>query len=282
MIDEYLKHHGKSIPFEINIKPIIDVLENDKKEWYTKSLSITHTTDKENTSQIISNLEYAYKYFARSKLTDFISTNKDTDDVFTFSVLNNLSLTMMCGKHVIFYIMNDDNKLNDLFAYILRDADIYFGQDCLYFNMETFEIDINMLFDAFKELRNAIEQNDDIKIKWKIYATEMLLCGIIEKLLRNIYYEKTKNEKFVSFDSLTIGSLIKTKELKSEMGEFNCLCLEYYLSKREGNIGNNNRNDFGHFNDNMYSKLTIDTVLEELYFLLTISNSLLVKVHLKK
>lgn len=282
LIDEYLKHHGKSIPFEINIKPIIDVLENDKKEWYTKSLSITHTTDKENTSQIISNLEYAYKYFARSKLTDFISTNKDTDDVFTFSVLNNLSLTMMCGKHVIFYIMNDDNKLNDLFAYILRDADIYFGQDCLYFNMETFEIDINMLFDAFKELRNAIEQNDDIKIKWKIYATEMLLCGIIEKLLRNIYYEKTKNEKFVSFDSLTIGSLIKTKELKSEMGEFNCLCLEYYLSKREGNIGNNNRNDFGHFNDNMYSKLTIDTVLEELYFLLTISNSLLVKVHLKK
>ena len=227
-------------------------------------------------------MEYAYKYFARSKLTDFISTNKDTDDVFTFSVLNNLSLTMMCGKHVIFYIMNDDNKLNDLFAYILRDADIYFGQDCLYFNMETFEIDINMLFDAFKELRNAIEQNDDIKIKWKIYATEMLLCGIIEKLLRNIYYEKTKNEKFVSFDSLTIGSLIKIKELKSEIGEFNCWCLEYYLSKREGNIGNNNRNDFGHFNDNMYSKLTIDTVLEELYFLLTISNSLLVKVHLKK
>lgn len=282
LLNEYLKVHGQSIPFKINIKPIIDVLENNNEKWYTKSLSITHTTDKKDKSQIISNLEYAYKYFDRSALTDFVSTNKDTDNIFTFSVLNNLSLTMMYGKYTILYLLNDDNKLNDLFAYILMEADIYFGQDCLYFNMETFEIDINMLFDAFKELRDAEKCKDDIKVKWKIYATEMLLCGIIEKLLRNIYYEKTKNEKYVSFDSLTIGSLVKIKEVKNEIGEFNCQCLEYYLSKRAGNIGNNNRNDFGHFNDNMYSRLTLDTVLEELYFLLTIANSLLVKVRLKK
>lgn len=282
LLNEYLKVHGQSIPFKINIKPIIDVLENNNEKWYTKSLSITHTTDKKDKSQIISNLEYAYKYFDRSALTDFVSTNKDTDNIFTFSVLNNLSLTMMYGKYTILYLLNDDNKLNDLFAYILMEADIYFGQDCLYFNMETFEIDINMLFDAFKELRDAEKCKDDIKVKWKIYATEMLLCGIIEKLLRNIYYEKTKNEKYVSFDSLTIGSLVKIKEVKNEIGEFNCQCLEYYLSKRAGNIGNNNRNDFGHFNDNMYSKLTLDTVLEELYFLLIIANSLLVKVRLKK
>ena len=47
-------------------------------------------------------------------------------------------------------------------------------------------------------------------------------------------------------------------------------------------MGNNNRNDFGHFNDNMYPKLTIDTVLEELYFLLTVSNILLVKAKKKE
>lgn len=282
LLDEYLKIHGKSIPFEISTKSIIDILENENEKWYTKSLCLTHTTDKKDTSQIISNLEYAYKYFARSVIVDSISTNKETDEIFTFSVLNNLSLAMMSGKHIIYYLMDDNKKLNDLFAYVIMDIDTYFGQDCLYFNINTFKFDINMLYDAFKELRLAIKSNDEIKMKWKIYATEMLLCGIIEKLLRNVYYEKTKNEKYVNFDSLSIKSLVIKEELKNELGEFNCQCLEYYLSKRNGNIGNNNRNDFGHFNDNMYPKLTIDTVLEELYFLLTVSNILLVKANKKE
>lgn len=49
-----------------------------------------------------------------------------------------------------------------------------------------------------------------------------------------------------------------------------------YLLSHKG-IGKNLRNDFAHYNEKIYDKLTYDTVLESLYFLILVSNSLLIK-----
>jgi hypothetical protein len=221
-------------------------------------------------------LEYAIKYFEKSQLTDLISSNVSTDKIFTLSTINNLSISMMQGKYSIHYMISDDNRLNDLLSYIYSGINSYFGQDSLFYNSNDFEKDINLIFNAIKELKTASSDETELKSKFLIYGLENLLCGIIEKTLRNIFYELTKEEKYTNISTINLGYLLGTIEVIDIIGLYNSHCLEYYLLNRNG-VGQNNRNDFAHFNDNIYDKLIYDTILEELYLLLTLSNILLVK-----
>jgi len=275
ILDEYLKKNGHSTKFEISIKPVVDMYEDDSKEWYQKSLMITHSPDKRTNLKLITNLEYTIKYFERSQILDHVSTNCPSDQEFTYSVINNLSISMMQGKYAINYMVHDDNRLNDLLSYIFAGVNTYFGDDSLYYNPEKFELDLNMLFNAIIEFKKASSDKDDIKTKWLVYSIQNQLSGIIEKTLRNVFYEKTKENKYVNSKNATLGSLVTSEEVIEVIGKNNCNCIEYYLLDRNG-VGKNTRNDFSHYNDSVYDKLIYDTILESLYLLLTVSNILLI------
>lgn len=275
ILDSYLTKNGNSTKFEISIKPVVDIYEDSSKEWYQRSLVITHSLDKNTKKKLITNLEYAIKYCERSAIMDHIGTsNTPTDNEFTYSVVNNISIFMMQGKYSINYMLNDDNRLNDLLAYVFAGIDNYFGKESLYYNSEKFEFDLDMLFNAIKDFKEASSNKDELKSKWLIYGIENLLCGIIEKTLRNIFYEKTKENRYVNSHDVTLGSLLNSEEVRNEVGQENCNCFEYFLLNRRG-VGKNNRNDFSHYNDSIYEKLVYDTLLEELYLLVSLSNTLL-------
>lgn len=275
ILEEYLEKNGHSTKFEISIKPVVEIYEDDAKEWYQKSLVITHTLDKKNRSKLISNLEYSIKYFKRSTIADMVSTNHETNDMFTYSVINNLSISMMEGKYAINYMLLDDRRLNDLLSYIFAGVNKYLGYDSLYYDSEKFELDLNMLFNAILEFKSASSCKDDIKTKWLIYCIETQLCGIIEKILRNVFYEKTKEDKYINVKNATLGSLLESKEIVEVIGKNNCKCIQYYLLNCDG-VGRNSRNDFSHYSDDLYDKLIYDTILESLYLLLMISNILFI------
>lgn len=274
ILNEYLKKYGNSTKFEISIKPVVEVYEDDSKEWYQKSLIITHSRDKKVKSKLISNLDYTIKYCEKSQIMDLASTNIPSNDKFTYSVINNLSISMMQGKYSMHYMLRDDNRLNDLLSYVFAGINTYFEENSLYYHAEHFELDLNMLFNALNEFKKASSDKDDIKTKWLVYSIETQLCGIIEKILRNVFYDKIKENKYVNSKSATLSNLLSSPELIDVIGKNNCDCIQYYLLDCNG-IGKNLRNSFSHYNDMIYDKLIYDTILETLYLLLVISNTLL-------
>ena len=276
ILDLYLQKNGKSTKFEISIKPVVDMYESNSSDWYSKSLIITHSLDKKNKKKFVSNLEYTIKYCARSVMDHIGMTNIDSDELFTFSVINNISICMLQGKQAINYMVSDDSRLHDMLSYIYTGINNYFGENSLYYNRKNFEFDLDLLYNATRDFKDASKNNDDLKMKWTIYGIENLLCGIIEKILRNVYYELTKEEKMLSFSDVVLHSLVTEPGLIKIFGKYNCACLEYYLLSRQG-IGKNHRNIFAHYDDAIYDNLTYDNILEEYYLLLLISNTLFLR-----
>ena len=276
ILDEYLKKNGHSTKFEISIKPVVDVYEDESKEWYQKSLIITHSRDKKSKKKLISNLEYTIKYCEKSQIMDLVSTNIPSNEKFTYSVINNLSISMMQGKYSIHYMLHDNNRLNDLLSYIFAGVNTYFKENSLYYNAKYFELDLNMLFNALIEFKETSSDKNEIKTKWLVYSITSQLHGIIEKVLRNIYYDKTKENKYVSSKYAMLHNLVTSQEIIEVIGENNCDCIKYYLLDCNG-VGKKTRNDFAHYNEDMYDKLIYDTILESLYLLLMISNTLLLR-----
>ena len=80
-------------------------------------------------------------------------------------------------------------------------------------------------------------------MKCHVYSIGSQLNGIIEKILRNIYYDKTKENKYVNSKNATLHNLISSKEVIDVLAQNNCDCLDYYLLNRNG-VGKNLRNIF--------------------------------------
>lgn len=276
ILNEYISKYGFSTEYEINIKTLIKVYEDENIDWYTKSLIITHSKDKKNKRKLISNLDYIIKYSEKSVLMDRVSSNIATDGKFTNFVINNLSIIMMEGKYAIDYMIHDDKRLNDFLSYIYGGINSYFNNNSLYYNSDYLHLDLDMLLNALIDFKELLKEKDDIKSKWFAYSLCIQINGIIEKTLRNIYYENIKENKYVNSGNATLNYLLSSDEIKKVIGENNCDCLDYYLLNHKG-IGKKLRNDFAHYNERIYDKLTYDTVLESLYFLILVSNSLLIK-----
>lgn len=272
--DEYVQKNGVMHTFEINVNPIIEILKKEDLDWFIKSLAITHL---KKGGKIVSVFENVMENASKKGLLDDAKTNIKTDDTFTYSTINSLSIVLMHGKQILNYMINDNSKLNELMSYIILGIESYFKEDSLYYNKENLELDIDMVCDAINELSEAYESKNEIRVMRIIYGLELQLCGIIEKILRIINCDINKEQTYVSFDSVSLNSLLKSDNIQKEIGNGNCQCIQYLLSKRNGNIGKNIRNNFSHYNDEVYEKLELDTILETLYILLVISNTLYLK-----
>lgn len=274
LLDEYILKNGHEQVYSIDIRPIVEIMEKKDVEWYIKALSMTHLKKQK---KLVCLFEDIMKNAGKKGIVDYVSTNVGTDDTFTYSLINTLSIALLHGKYVMNYMISDNSRLNDLLAYIIMGLDHYFKDDSMYFDREQIELDINMIFDALKELNEAYDNKNEIRIKRIIYGLEVQLCGIIEKILRIVYRDINKEQEYISFDSVTLKSLLNQPTIQKELGRGTCQCIQYLLSKRDGNIGKNTRNNFTHYNDKIYGNLNLDTILETIYILLIISNTLLCK-----
>lgn len=273
LMDDYIREHGKSYSFSIDIKPIIKLYEDKEKDWTIRSLLVTHSLDKKK-NKLVSILEHIIENGERSLLDYVSSVNSNTDPFFTVSVVNNLDITMLFGKHLMDYMIHDNLRLKEFLSFIYAGIENYFEGDALYYNADQYNHDFDFLYNAFIELKEALRTEEEYLIKWRIYCIELLLCGLIEKTLRNVYYELTKSERCLVSSEMVLSNLLKSEEVIREIGDTNCKCLEYYLLDKNG-VGKNNRNIFAHYDERIYNKLIYDTVLEELFLLSVLSNTLL-------
>ena len=280
VLNKYLQEKGTCSRYEINVAELDNAFKKTKMTWEMKSLLITHT--KNDNNKLYSRIQFAIEDKKTISLVDkIVSTNYDTNDYFTFSVQNRLSLTMLLGKFLIDYMLSDNERFNDLINYIFGGVVNYIEKNGIV--IPNIEDDFNMLNFSLKNtiIENKKYDRDGLSCEYWNYNTLHLSIGIIEKILREMAYNILIVNQYTARNVLNLEKILQLKETEEFLGQANTRALRFYLTNYE-KVGNNLRNDICHYNNNIKEICTYDSVLEIIYLLLTITNELLVKVIYKK
>lgn len=274
ILNEYIHKNGHKSSFEINIKDFVSVYENKEISWEIKSLMITHGR---YNNKMSSRFEYILSKKREGNLIDFVSTNIPTNEYFTYSIQNELSIMMMFGKLMIQYMLFEDDRFNVLMNYLFGGIANYIEK----FNIDipNIEADFNMISFTLKNLvnENKRKEKDKLIIQLWNYNAIHLIVGIFEKIIRELYYEKIQVKKYVPKNNLTLENIFKDEELDDMFGQANKKAFQYFLTS-DNFVGNNLRNDVCHYNNNIYEICNLDNTLTVIYLLLTLTNELLLKV----
>lgn len=273
ILEEYLQKNGEKYSFEINIKDFVKVYEDNDIGWEIKSLMITHC---ENNDNMISRFEKIINRTKEKRLIDFAATNFPINDYFTHSVQQELSIMMMFGKLMIHYMLGDDDRLKELMNYCFASVANYIDK----FNIDipNVEDDFNMISYSINNLILELKKSekDELIIQLCNYNVLHLVIGVFEKIIRELFYEYIKEDKYVPYSKLTLESILNSIEAETLFGQCNIRLFQYYLTSYE-HVGNNLRNDICHFNNNIGDICTLDNVLIVMYIFLTLTNELLIK-----
>ncbi len=274
ILDEYIQKNGHKSSFEINIKDFVSIYENKDINWEIKSLMITHGM---HNKKMKSRFDSILSKKREKNLIDLVSTNIPTNEYFTYSVQNELSIMMMFGKLMIRYMLSEEDRFDELMNYLFAGVANY---------TEMFDIDIPNIEDDFNmisfTLKNLVNENktkepDKLIIRLWNYNAIHLIVGVLEKIIRELYYEKIQVKKYVPKSKLTLESIFMDEEIDDILGQANKKAFQYFLTS-DNFVGNNLRNDICHYNNNMHEICTLDNTLTVIYLLLTLTNELLLKV----
>lgn len=274
ILDEYIHKNGHKSSFEINIKDFVSVYENKEINWEIKSLMITHGR---YNKKIVSRFESILSKKREKNLIDLVSTNIPTNEYFTYSIQNELSIMMMFGKLMIQYMLFEDDRFDDLMNYLFAGIANYTEK----FNIKisNIEDDFNMISFTLKNLVNESKrkEKDELIVQLWNYNAIHLIVGVFEKIIRELYYENVQMKKYVPKEKLTLENIFKAEESDDMFGQANKKAFQYFLTS-DNFVGNNLRNDICHYNNNIYEICTLDNTLTVVYILLTLTNELLLKV----
>lgn len=274
ILDEYIHKNGHKSSFEINIKDFVSVYENKEINWEIKSLMITHGR---YNKKMVSRFESILSKKREKNLIDLVSTNIPTNEYFTYSIQNELSIMMMFGKLMIRYMLFEDDRFDDLMNYLFAGIANY--TEKFNINISNIEDDFNMISFTLKNLVNESKrkEKDELIVQLWNYNAIHLIVGIFEKIIRELYYENVQMKKYVPKEKLTLENIFKAEELDDMLGQANKKAFQYFLTS-DNFVGNNLRNDICHYNNNIYEICTLDNTLTVIYILLTLTNELLLKV----
>lgn len=274
ILDEYIHKNGHKSSFEINIKDFVSVYENKEINWEIKSLMITHGR---YNKKMVSRFESVLSKKREKNLIDLVSTNIPTNEYFTYSIQNELSIMMMFGKLMIQYMLFEDDRFEELMNYLFAGIANYTEK----FNIDipNIEDDFNMISFTLKNLvnENKRKEKDKLIIQLCNYNAIHLIVGVFEKIIRELYYKNVQMKKYVPKEKLTLENIFKAEELDNMLGQANKKAFQYFLTS-DNFVGNNLRNDVCHYNNNIYEVCTLDNTLTVVYILLTLTNELLLKV----
>ena len=274
ILDEYIQKNGHKSSFEINIKDFINVYDNKDINWEIKSLMITHS---QNKGKMMSRFETILNENKEKSLIDLVSTNISTNEYFTYSVQNKLSIMMVFGKLMIQYMLGEDDRFNELMNYLFAGVVNYIEKFNL--NIPNIEDDFNMISYTLKNLIIELKKKEKDKLVIQLwnYNAIHLIIGVFEKILRELFYEYVQVNKYIPYSKLTLEYILNSYEIEDMLGQANKRAFQYYLTSYNY-VGNNLRNDVCHFNNNINVICTWDNVLTVIYILLTLTNELLIKV----
>ena len=273
LLSEYIKTRGQIFEHEIPIGDIISEWKT-QKTWETKLLFLTHSIKKDEESiKCISHLSKVPEQ--KVSFLDFVSTNIPTDDFYTLSYQQHISVTQNIGTITIFSILQ---QKENLFEYLsLINTAITYICEQIEITDDQFEEDLEMLFDMIQLVFEQQNAKNSI-VNGLCYGTSMFICAFLEKILRIFYFNLVKDEKYVPINKATLGELLTTsnKKMVEVFEEIHIKNLSFFLQQvNPSKIGHNIRNSLAHWSNISRKELTPMFVSKTLWLFTDIINTLL-------
>lgn len=245
LLAEYIANNGQSFQYEIPIGEIISKWK-ETDNWEIRILSLTHQLISDtNGLSVISQLAKTPE--AKHQLIDFVSTNIPTDDYYTMSHQQMLSIMASVGTGTMVGIIRNQDTLLDYLNLVASAASLVVEQ--LNAEGEQLQQDIGMLSALVQVVANNFEIKDDA-MHGICYGASMYTCAFSEKLLRILYRHLAKDEKYVPLNSATFGQLLSVNNsyMVNIFGESHIRNLSFFLQQTTpASIGQNIRNALAHW-----------------------------------
>lgn len=279
LLCEYLEQSGQHFSYRIQAEKILNKLKEDKP-WVQKLLMLTHSTSTE-TKVPISILNKPPE--KKKKLVDLASTNRSTDEYFTFSHQKYLGITLAVGATTMCTIFRDEDILSEYYSCFLGFLQyIYSKINCLNNEHEyEFQMITEMIHNIFN---NENADMDKIISESLCYGASMFICAFTEKLLKTVYVCMLMETQYIPINKGTIGDLLSEENplFSRIFGEYQLKHLRYFFHTcGDKRIGKNYRNNLAHWSDIGHEELTPILVAELMYLLTDMVNSLVVYFHIQ-
>ena len=229
------------------------VFWDDKNiSWQSKFLSISHSKDE--TGKVASFLEKGAKLNSQALSDHIARRNPNEDDYFTSWRLRNIEFHSFHTQSVLLFILNEEKNINNLFSYLIHTLE----KICLHIDttleLERLDNDLEMLAQMLMDLFvNFNKGFPEVTIKNNIFGGAVLICGLIEKILRLIYKFSIRETIYIPDSQISLAQLLNPNQksiILEILGFEQTYCLKYYLTKTDNKIGINARNDLMHLNGN--------------------------------
>lgn len=271
-MNDYLQRKGHHSAYEIPVGEILQRLKNIEPREYSL-LMVSHGMRKGN---IVSHLEFPSE--GQHTIMDIAASNMKTDNYYTVSHIHRLEISMVVGASTMQGILFDDEMFEEsrrcLLGYLLAICEIK------KWDAEEYQDDVEILYQMLNICRELPDVDNIAFSQGICYGTCAHICGVTEKIIRDIYVEENKELIFIDESQITIGQLLRNSSgtIGKIFSENQLKHLRYCFSTdTEQKIGLNYRNRIAHYTIDKRN-LNISFVAKMMYLLVDILNSIFLYV----
>lgn len=245
LLTKNILERGQSFHYEIPVEEIISRWKKTEN-WEVRLLSITHDLkSEEDAVTCVSRLSKGPE--TKHSLFDLVSTNVPTDDFFTMSHQQTLSIMASVGTGTMIGVLRNQDTLMDYLSLVASAVQLIAEQ--LKVEGEQLQQDVGMLSALVQLVANNLEISNDAK-RGMCYGASMYTCAFSEKLLRILYLHLAKDERYIPINKATIGELlvVSNTHMVDIFGENHVKNLSFFLQRTApSNVGQNIRNTLAHW-----------------------------------
>ncbi len=271
LLSKNILERGQSFKCEIPVEEIISRWKKTEN-WELRLLSITHDL-KSNEDDLICVSRLSKGPETKHSLFDLVSTNVPTDDFFTISHQQMLSIMASVGTGTMIGILRNQNTLMDYLNLVASAVHLIAEQ--LNVEGEQLQEDVGMISSLIQLVANNMEISNDVT-HGTCYGATMFLCAFSEKLLRILYLQLAKDEQYIPINKATYGELltVSNSHIVDIFGENHIRNLSLFLQKTSStNVGKNLRNSLAHWTGLTADAMTPIFVAELLWIFTDILNT---------
>lgn len=245
LLSKNILERGQSFHYEIPVEEIISRWKKTEN-WEVRLLSITHDLKSdEDALTCVSRLSREPE--TKHSLFDLVSTNVPTDDFFTMSHQQTLSIMVSVGTGTMIGILRNQDTLMDYLNLVASAVQLISEQ--LNVEGEQLQQDVGMFSALVQLVANNLEISNDAT-RGMCYGASMYTCAFSEKLLRVLYLHLAKDERYIPINKATIGELLveSNTHMADIFGENHVKNLSFFLQRMApSNVGQNIRNTLAHW-----------------------------------
>lgn len=245
LLSRSIFERGQSFQYEIPVEEIVNRWKKTEN-WEVRLLSITHDLKSgEDAFTCVSRLSREPE--AKHSLIDLVSTNIPTDDFFTISHQQMLSIMASMGTGTLVGIMKQQETLLDYLTLVASAVSLITGH--LNAEGEQLQQDIAMFSALMQLVANNLGVNNDT-IYGICYGASMYTCALSEKLLRILFFHLAKDERYIPINKATMGELLSASNMYmvGVFGKSHIKNLSFFLHQTTpSNVGQNIRNSLAHW-----------------------------------